>query len=220
MTVISYCDLSMSKQRAPILSYDLELAELAHLDHADLDSVHVEGSSVAQQTGERVRFNTVRIVNTDLSETKAAGLWWLDVECVRSQLALAEWPQAKLARVVLGQSRATGLRLEGAELQDVRIVGCQLDYASFRGAKLVRVTFEQCRLRDADFGGADVTGTIFSDCDLQGVSFVGTKLTGADIRSCSGGDIRIEPHDVRGLIVNRQQAAAFAALLGLVVRDG
>jgi uncharacterized protein YjbI with pentapeptide repeats len=132
---------------------------------------------------------------------------------------LADWPQANFTRVVLRETRATGMRMEGAQFQDVRFVDCQLDYASFTHTKFGRVTFEQCRLRDADFGGADLEGTVFVECDLQGVCFIGAKLAGVEIGTCSGRELRIEARDVRGLIVNSQQAAVLAKLFGLVVRD-
>jgi uncharacterized protein YjbI with pentapeptide repeats len=209
----------MSKQRQPTLDRDLEPAALTDLEDADLDCVEIEGTALAKQSSHRVRFTSVRVVRADLSETKVAVLRWLDVECVRSQLSLVEWPEAKLARVVFRDSRATGARMEGAELEDVRFVGCQLDYAAFPGAKFSRVTFERCRLRNADFGASDLSGTMFLECDLHGVTFLGANLAKVDICTCSGSDVRIEAKDVRGLIVNSQQAAALARLFGLVVRD-
>jgi uncharacterized protein YjbI with pentapeptide repeats len=209
----------MSKMRAPILDSDLANATLSDLEDADLDASQVEGCALAKQTSTSVRFNGVRLLGGDLSETKVKGLSWLDVECVRTQLPLVDWPESKLTRVAFRDARATGARLPGAELHDVRFAGCQLDYASFVGARFSRVVFEKCPLRDADFGGADLSGTQFVDCDLTGVTFVGAKLVGADIRTSAGDDLRVEARDVRGLIVNGSQAAALARLLGLVVRD-
>jgi uncharacterized protein YjbI with pentapeptide repeats len=79
--------------------------------------------------------------------------------------------------------------------------------------------FERCRLRDADFGGADLTGTSFVECELHGVDLVGANLNGADVRSSAFRELRLGVRDVRGLIVNREQAAVLAQLFGLVVRD-
>ena len=209
----------MSKQRKPVLTKHLDPTSITDLDDLDLNSVLMEGSTLAKQSSSRVNLDSARILNADWSETKVRSLTWLDVECDHSQLSLVEWPEANLTRVVMRDSRATGIRLENAEFQDVRFVGCHLDYASFTRTKFLRVTFEQCRLRDADFGGAHLEGTVFSECDLQGVTFIGAKLAGTDISTCSGKDIRIEAPDARGLIVNSQQAAAFAKLFGLVIRD-
>jgi uncharacterized protein YjbI with pentapeptide repeats len=209
----------MSKMRQPILGNDLAIIELPDLEDADLDSVRIEGCALGKQTSKRVRFNSVRLVGGDLSETKVKGLSWLDVECARAQLPLIDWPEAKLTRVAFHDVRATGARLPDAELQDVRFTGCQLDYSFFGGARFSRVVFEKCRLREADFGGADLGGTQFLDCDLTGVTLVGAKLVGTDIRTCTGADIRIEARDVRGLVVSAAQAASLARLFGLVVRD-
>jgi len=209
----------MSKQRKPVLTRNLDPTTIADLDDLDLNSVLIERSALPKQSSSRMHLDSARILDADWSETKVCSLTWLDVECDHSQLSLVEWPEAHLTRVVMRDSRATGMRLENAEFQDVRFVGCHLDYASFTRSKFRRVTFEQCRLRDADFGGADLEGTVFLECNLQGVTFIGAKLTGTDIATCSGKDIRIEALDVRGLIVSSQQAAAFAKLFGLVIRD-
>jgi uncharacterized protein YjbI with pentapeptide repeats len=209
----------MSKQRTPLLNKNLAPTALADLNDVDLDCAQISGGTLAKQSGERMRLDAVRLLDADLSETKVRALSWLDVECVRCQLSLSEWPQSAFTRVAVLDSRATGLRLEQAELQDVRFVGCQLDYAAFPGSKFARVTFEKCRLHHADFGDANLEGTVFAECDLQGAAFVGAKLANVDISTCSGTDLRIEARDVRGLIVNSQQAAALARLFGIVVRE-
>ena len=56
-------------------------------------------------------------------------------------------------------------------------------------------------------------------CDLSGGDFTGAKLHGADVSSSSLGEVRVGAGDVRGLVVNREQAAALSRLFGLVVRE-
>jgi uncharacterized protein YjbI with pentapeptide repeats len=81
------------------------------------------------------------------------------------------------------------------------------------------VSFEACRLKEADFTGADLAGTSFVRCDLSGTDFSGAKLRGADMSTSTLGEIRVGAGDVRGLVVNREQAAMLSRLLGLVLRD-
>jgi hypothetical protein len=68
----------MTKLRQPILSRELAPTELATLDGADLERVRVDGCALAKQRGDRVRFEGVRLVGGELSESKVAALAWID----------------------------------------------------------------------------------------------------------------------------------------------
>lgn len=189
------------------------------LDGAELEGGALERCDFRGQTAERVRFDEVRVVAGEFAETKVAHLVWTDVACERSDFSMAAWREPKLTRVTLKDCRLTGARLEGADLDQVTFVGCQLDYASFSGARLRRVRFERCKLHETDFGGAKLGGTVFDGCDIVGADFVGASLEGADIRTSTVRDVRLTAREVKGLVVTRDQAAALAALFGLVVRD-
>ena len=205
--------------RAPILPKELAARALERLDDAELEGCRVEGAALSEQAGERVRLDGVRIVGGTFAATKLAHLAWLDVACERADLSMIEWRGAKLGRVELRASRMTGAKLGDAELDDVRFVECQLDYASFSGARLRQVAFEDCQLREVDFSGADLTGTALVRCDLSGADFTGAKLHGADVSSSTLHEIRVGPGDVRGLVVNAEQATVLARLFGIVVRE-
>jgi hypothetical protein len=54
---------------------------------------------------------------------------------------------------------------------------------------------------------------------MQSADLSGAKLSNVDVSASVLGAVRVRAGDVRGLIVNREQAATFAQLFGLVVRD-
>jgi uncharacterized protein YjbI with pentapeptide repeats len=205
--------------RAPILSKELEPRALASLDAAELEQCRLEASDLSNQTGDHVRFDGVRLLGGALASTTLTHLTWLDVLCERCDLSMIEWPGAKLTRVEVRECRITGAKLHEVEFDNVRFVESQLDYASFSGARFRQVSFEGCQLREADFSRADLAGTSFIRCDLKGADLTGAKLHGADVSSSSLSEIRIGAGDVRGLIVNREQATVLSQLFGLVVRD-
>ncbi len=205
--------------RAPILLKNLEPRALSGLDCVDLDQARIEGVAFANERGDQLRFDGVKLVAGTLASTKITSLTFLDVMAERTDLSMAEWPSAKLTRTELRDCRVTGAKLLEGELVDVRFVDCQLDYASFASARFRQVAFERCRLREADFSGADLAGTLFVDCEMQGVDFSGAKLQGVDVSRSKLGEVRVGAGDVRGLIVNQEQATVIAQLFGLVVRD-
>jgi uncharacterized protein YjbI with pentapeptide repeats len=206
--------------RPPILPNELEPTEITSLHGLDLEQCRLDACSLSKKTGEHTHFDGVRVVGGALDETKLAHLTWLDVHCERCNLAMIDWPGAKFLRVEIRDCRLTGAKLIEGELDNVRFAECQLDYASFSGTRFRRVSFEQCRLKEADFSGADLTGTSFIECNLQGIDLTGAKLHGADVSSSSLIEVRVRPEDVRGLVVNREQAAVLSQLFGLVLRDG
>ncbi len=207
--------------RAPVLPRDLEPRSLPKLASLDVvEQCRIEGCALAEAKAERARFDTVRLVGGTLGASKLTQLTWIDVLCERGDLSMVAWQGAKLTRVEVRGSRMTGAKLVEGELDSVRFIDCHLDYATFTSTRFRQVSFESCRLEEADFRGADLTGTSFVDCELRGADLGRAKLQGADVSSSRIGDIHVGPGDVRGLVVNREQAAALAKLFGLVVRDG
>ncbi len=121
-------------------------------------------------------------------------------------------------RVRMTGCRMTGTELSRASLQDTVISGCQCGYINLNGAKLKRVMFENCIMEQAGMSMLEHTGTSFSKCDLSGAEFIDTKLGGWDLSDSKLDGITVDPMNLRGLTVNDEQAAAFAALLGITVK--
>jgi uncharacterized protein YjbI with pentapeptide repeats len=205
--------------RAPILPKELEPRTLTSLDAAELEQCRLDACTLSNQSGERIRFDGVRILGGTLSATKLTYLTWLDVLCERCDLSMIEWRGPKLTRVETRGCRITGARFHDGEFDNVRFVECQLDYTSFSKARFHNVAFEACRLKEADFSAAHLAGASFIRCDLKGVDFTGAKLHGADVSTSSLSEVRVGAGDVRGLVVNREQAAVLSQLFGLVLCD-
>ncbi|WP_394832934.1 pentapeptide repeat-containing protein [Pendulispora rubella] len=206
--------------RSPILPKDLASQSPDRLDTLDLDGSLLESCDLANQRGDYIRFDGVRVVGGAMNDTKLTRVSWLDVVCERCTLSMIDWPAAKLTRVEFQGCRMTGGKLGEGELDDVRFAECHLDFASFARARFRQVVFERCRIAEADFNQADLTGTTFIDCELHGADFTRAKLDGADVSRSTLGELRVDARDLRGLVVSREQAAALSrSLLGLVIQD-
>ena len=208
-----------SAVRPPLLPKDLEAKVLDDLDGVEIERCRLEACELASSRADNVRFDAVHIVGGSWSETQLTQLRWLDVLCERCDLSLLEWPKAKWTRVEMRDCRLSGAKLLEAELDHVRFIECQLEYAIFSATRFRQVSFERCRLQEAAFVGADLTGTTFIGCELRGVDFTKAKLQGADVRSSTLQQVSVGAGDVRGLVVNKEQASVLAQLFGLVVRE-
>ena len=56
------------------------------------------------------------------------------------------------------------------------------------------------------------------ECDFSRAEFYDTKLKNLDFTRCNISNIVVEANDIKGVIVNEEQAIAFAKLLGIVVK--
>jgi uncharacterized protein YjbI with pentapeptide repeats len=204
----------------PTLPAQLEPRTLTSLEaQAVIEECRLEACTLSRTKATPVRFYGVHLVGVALDESELPNLTWQDVICERCNLSMVNWRGARLTRAVVRGCRVTGGKLSEGELDDVRFIDCQLDYASFADTRFRQVVFESCQLRDANFRGADLAGTRFVECDVQRADFAGAKLRGADVSSSNANGITVGAGEVRGLVVSRQQAADLATLFGLVVRD-
>jgi uncharacterized protein YjbI with pentapeptide repeats len=204
----------------PRIPSDIEPRAVASLRTFDnLETCRLDGCDLSKQSAERVAFDGVRVEGGTMAESRLSRLLWTDVACARTDLSTVVWEEAKLTRVEFRDCRMTGAILPDAELDGVRFLGCHLAYASFTGSTFRQVSFEACRLDESIFSGANLSGTVFVDCELRGVDLEGANLKDADVSTSRLTEVKVGVKDLRGLIVSREQAAALATLLGLVVRD-
>jgi uncharacterized protein YjbI with pentapeptide repeats len=210
---------SLKAPSAPRIPPGIEPRALTSLRAFDcLETCRLDGCDLSKQKAERVAFDAVRVEGGTMAESRLSKLRWTDVACARTDLSTVVWEEAKLTTVEFRDCRMTGAILPDAELDGVRFVGCHMAYASFSGAKFRQVSFSSCRLDESIFTGAKLMGTSFFDCELGGVDLEGATLKDVDVSTSRLSQVKVGVKDLRGLIVSREQAAALAALLGLVVR--
>ena len=209
------------KPQDPAIPTDLPVSPRQELEDRDeFRSCRIDQLDWARRIARRVQFDVVRVTKVSLAEARLDGLDWVDVCCSNSDLARAVCEDSAFTRVHFENCRLTGAQFAGCRFEDVRFTDCQLGYLNGSSSKFRRVSFERCAMVESIWQGADLTGTSFRNCDLSGADFENAKLASADISSSNSHRIRIGPAQARGLTINREQAIAFAELLGLNVVDG
>lgn len=58
----------------------------------------------------------------------------------------------------------------------------------------------------------------FEDTNFGSSEFLNTVLKGIDFSSCNISDIGVSPNDVKGIVVNVEQALMLISLLGIIVK--
>ena len=151
-----------------------------------LEEVALEGCALSARDAHDLRFDSVRLHETDLSGLAARGFTIRDGVVTNGSWSNIQAVEGTLMRLEATGVRATGANFSEATLSDVLFSNCRLDLALFRFAKLDRVVFEGCRIEDADFYGATLTSVVVEHCFLTNADFDRATFSRCEIR---GGDL-------------------------------
>ena len=211
------------RPRPPRLPSELEQAQGGALGHdATFSDVGLSDVAWADQLAGGVRLEAVRLVNGDLSGAQLEKLRLDDCELTRCELANLQGRGTQATRVMVQESRLTGIALPEGSLRDLLVRGCRVDLASFGFAELVRVTFEDCLITETSFLGARLEGVRFQRCDLTRADLREASLQRCEFSRCEltglqgVAQLRGAAVDKAGIVAN---ADLWAAALGITVLD-
>lgn len=204
----------------PDLPHELHPAMSANLDdNARFMRVALTDCSMNEQTADDVLFDQVRCKRVNFSQSQFKLAQMLDVVLDTCDLTATTWEKAHLQRVELHGCRMTGTKFDKADFDNVRFERISGEYAQFWSCSFKMVMFDHCDVREASFENSNLAGVIFRNCDLSRADFRGAKLAGADLRGSIVANMQIGLTELRGAIVDPQQAIQVAALLGMMVKD-
>jgi hypothetical protein len=206
--------------QAPVVPADSELQSATGEtleDDARIEGVSLTDLSFGGQAAKDAVVAESRLRRVNLSETRLSGLYMRDVLLDHCNLANAGWERPLLKRVAFEECRLTGWSANEARWEHVGWTGCSAQYAGFRSARFKSVRFVRCMLAEADFEGADLSGSVFLDCDLTGAQLSGARLLKTDFRGSKLNQIAVGPAELRGAIIDTDQALLVAELLGITV---
>jgi len=210
---------------APRLPPGRALRPVQHLELRDDDAytdLDISQGRFANRVARNLRFERVRVRDTDLSHSRLDGLVLADVSFEGCDLANSVWRGASVDRTELIGCRLTGLDLAEASLRRVVIRQGGGTLISFRFAELKHSRFEDCVLTEADFQDARLPSVVVRGADPRGASLYGANLEGADLRGSILDDPRMRPADLAGATIDPVQLVALArtlaSLIGIRVR--
>lgn len=208
---------TLAKPRLPEPTALRQVADLRLEDEDRHSDVRAFGGDFVETTARHM------IITQSVLERAVAALadfrhmQLLDSRCAGCDFSNSNWEGAALTRVEFGDCRLTGWRIHEGILEDVLFHDCTIRLAQFYGCTFRGVRFERCDLQEAGFQEADVRGAVFVDCNLAKADVSDAELNEADLRGCNIDNLRVSgPRDVRGVVVDPQQAAYLAGLESLL----
>ena len=171
----------------------------SNMKNVKIDCGILNHVNLRQSQMEKIKLSDVKITESNLSNIDAFESFWLRVE--------------------IDESKLTGLKLNSAIMEDVYIKDSNSQFIQLRFGKAKRVIFESCNMKGSDFTNTDLTGCKFLNCDLSEAEFSGSILTGTDLRGSNLEKIKIGVKEIKGAIVNTNQALFLSGLLGIDIRD-
>lgn len=186
-------------------------------DDAWYQNLALEGVEREAQRATLVTFERVFLEKTSLKDSKLIQPRLYDMTFTACDLSGCVLENAVGERLEFRDTRALGIGLSGAVLDDLRVTGGDWRYALFLEARLKNTLFENVNLREASFQGANLSGVRLMGCDLSRADFRDAKLAGTDFRGSRIEGIVAYPKDVKGAIIGPEQAVDLVHLLGVTV---
>lgn len=150
----------------------------------DLRDIRCEGGDWSAVAGEG-RLSHVWVTDGTLSESEFDPLELTDVRMSGIDLSNARWNTVTARRVEWLHCRAMGWQLSFAQITDVYLEGCRLDYSVIEvGNVKGLLVFSGCSFTDAIIRG-DLSRAVFTDCEFNGAEFDPTNAKGCDLRGSS-----------------------------------
>jgi uncharacterized protein YjbI with pentapeptide repeats len=202
-----------SQLECPNLSAeDFEKAYLLkeiHLRNLNLDHIQAEAFSWIETVFTQVSFREARLARLEI----------LDCEIQEVDFSNCELERANITRVQFKNSKLLGLNARFASFNDVVFKDCNLNLADFGKARFQKVSFENCLLQDLQLSGASFKQVRFQNCDLKGLDLSDVIHQQLDLRSSRIEGFRAGLKELKGLIMDSEQALSLVHLLGIVVLD-
>ncbi|MFV0557361.1 MAG: pentapeptide repeat-containing protein [Enterococcus sp.] len=154
---------------------------------------------------EKVSLRNARLERFEASDVLFSHCDFANLECFG----------ASFRRVIFQNCKLTGTNFAESYLQDCQFIDCLADLASFSNTKQRVVTFTGCDLKDTDFYEMEWKNLILDHNRLSGSNWYRTSLANLNFSSNQFEQITLSTEQLKGLIVNQEQALVIAGGLGL-----
>ena len=126
-----------------------------------------------------------------------------------------------LNRVDFRSCSAPGLSFLKGRLTGVSLVDSQLAYADLSETTVDQLVASETKLSEASFHATKLRHLALDRCDLSRATFFRTSLSGVDLSSCDISGLRVSSdlRELRGAVIDPDQAAELMGLLGIKIKE-
>lgn len=168
---------------------------------------------------EEFEFDGCSLKKVDLTSSKDTNFSFIDSKlefCDCSNLSLSF---KSVIRCHFLDCKFVGLDLSEELVKDVVFESCDFTLSNFSNIQFQNVIFKNCKFLDTRFFSCRFKEVEFLESMLDHIEVFRSPLTGVDLSTSTlvGGKFCVE--DLKGAIVNSEQALVLAKLLGIVIAD-
>lgn len=204
--------------KIPEIKFLMELPNSKFDESESYDNIILSNSDI---TGEKIDYVSLKhsyLKNITMKETQFMRFDISDVCFENCDLANAKWEKPILHRIEFVGCRLTGINMIESYGRNIIFKDCNGKFGSFRFGNLQLVSFENCNLSSANFQKSELSNVRFINCDLRNLELSGAKLKETDFRGSKIEGIRVSINDMRGSIIDPNQAADILEMNGLKVK--
>ncbi len=186
-----------------------DLLSEGFLSQHNFDQAKAEALSLEEMRLQMLSLREARLARLDLRDCVISDVDFSNSEIERGMLTRARFENSKLL----------GLNGRLTSFRDVLFKDCNLNLADFGKARFQQVIFENCQLKDLQLSGANFKQVQFKNCDLSGLDLSDVTHVHLDLRGSSIAGFRAAAAELKGLILDPEQALGLIHLLGITVYE-
>lgn len=207
----------MKNMSAPKMTYDLQEGRFDTISDLRTDGISFRDEECTQVFSDHSFFECT-FVNVSFPESMRSCQF---VDCIfdHCDFSNRDFRETVFRRVQIRSCRMTGTDLSDSRLQDTEMKGVQARYGSFGGSRWKRCRLEECSFVQGSLSYCEFEKTEISRCDFSEAELLGTKLAGLDFSDSRIDGFMIQAENLKGVIMNEEQALACTKLLGIRIKN-
>ncbi len=183
-----------------------------------IEAMIIENCTISVQDAEAIEFVNVRFRNVHFKEAKITKMYLRDVVFEKCDLSNAHFEEVTMHRVAFYHCQMTGVIMADGRFNHVALENCNLQFVGMGFCNQKYTSYNECILKQADLYENSLKYMTFDKCELTGVNFTNTSLAGIDLSRSYFDQITVGIANLKGCIVNEEQAKILSTLLGLIVK--
>lgn len=164
-------------------------------------------------------FNGCHFINVDFTNKKLKDIDFIDCIFEKCNLEFLDFSNRSIHRCCFKNCNLTGCNLVNSSLIDISIINSKCSYINFSDSKIKHFLLRDSVVKEGRFVSLNLENIYFDNVDFSESEFLNTKLKGIDFSKCNITNIGTTTVDLKGIIINPEQALMLISLFGIIVKD-
>lgn len=174
----------------------------------------IECEELTQSTFDSCLFN-----ETDFSGKNLEKCAFIDCIFTKCDFSNQDMTECNFRRCEFRQCKLVGTDLSKSIFNDCLLLENAARYSNFSGCRMQNCLFECCNMDLSAFNEAVLKKVEISRCSWSECEFIHTSLKDLDFSDSVLEGITVYPTDLKGIIVNSDQALNLVSILGIKIKD-